>query len=70
MKPFDFPLKIMLCKFSLNLPIFLGFGPSSKGHGYNLQLSSNRIDLFHGTLQLGPSSKAALKFIISRIPYA
>ncbi len=42
------------------LPLF-GLGPSSKGHGANLWLSSNRIALFHWTLDLGPSSKVALK---------
>jgi hypothetical protein len=29
---------------------FFGLGPSSKGHGSNLWLSSNRIALFHWTL--------------------
>ncbi len=33
---------MMPCRFSLNLPLF-GLGPSSKGLGSNLWLSSNRI---------------------------
>ncbi len=49
---------------------FLGLGPSSRGHGYNLRLSSSRIALFRGTLEVGPSSKVALKSIISRVLYA
>ncbi len=70
-KPIDFPFKMVLCKSLASICHFLGLGPSSsKGHGYNLRLSSNRIALFHGTLELGPSSKVALKFIISRVPYA
>jgi hypothetical protein len=51
-KPIDFPSKMVPCRFSLNLPIF-GRGPSFKGHGSNLWLSSNRIALFHWTLDLG-----------------
>jgi hypothetical protein len=47
------------CRFSLDLPLF-GLGPSSKGHRSNLWLSSNRIALFHWTLDLGSSSKVAL----------
>ncbi len=48
------------CKFSLNLPLF-GLGPSSKGHVFNLQLVSNRIALYHWTLDLEPSFKVALR---------
>jgi len=47
-------------RFSLNLPL-LGLGPSSKGLGSNLWLSSHRIALFQWTLDLGPSSKVAPK---------
>jgi hypothetical protein len=36
-------------KFSLDLPLF-GLGLSCKDHGSNLWLSSNRIALFHWTL--------------------
>jgi hypothetical protein len=51
------------CNVSLALIChFLGLGPSSKGHhGSNLWLSSNRIALFHWTLDLEPSSKVALR---------
>jgi hypothetical protein len=58
-EPIDFPSKMMACKFSLDLPSF-GLGPSSKGHGSKLWLSSNRTVLFHWTLNLGPSSKVAM----------
>jgi hypothetical protein len=59
-EPIDFPSKmVMPCKFSLELPLF-GFGLLCKGQCFNLQLSSNRIPLFHWTLDLGPSSKVAL----------
>jgi len=52
-----FPSKSLQCKFSLDLPLF-GLGPSFKGLGSNyLWLSSNRIALFHWTLDLAPSSK-------------
>ncbi len=45
------------CRFSFNLPLF-GLGPSFKGHGSSyLWLSSNRIALFHWTLDLAPLSK-------------
>jgi hypothetical protein len=47
-------------RFSLDLPLF-GVGPSSKGHGSRPWVSANRIGLFHWTLELGPSSKVALK---------
>jgi hypothetical protein len=59
-EPIDFPSKMVPWRFSLYLPLF-GFEPSSKGHGSNLWLSSNRITLFHWTLNLGPSSKVALR---------
>ncbi len=49
----------MPCRFSLNLRL-LGGEQSSKGKGFNLWLSANRIALFHWTLDLGPSSKVAL----------
>ncbi len=55
----DFPSKMVSCRFSLDLPLF-GLGPSSKGLRSNLWLSSNRIDLFHWTPDLGLSSKLAL----------
>ncbi len=55
------------CRFSLDLPLF-GLGPSSKGHGFNLWLSSNRIALFHGTLDLEPSSKVTLRPILDEGP--
>jgi hypothetical protein len=47
------------CRFSLTLPLF-GLGPSSKGRGSNVRLSTNRIALFHWTLDLRLSSKLAL----------
>ncbi len=53
-------LIFLLCRFSLDLPLF-DLGPSSKGCGSNLQLSSNEIAIFHWTLDLGSSSKVALK---------
>ncbi len=43
-------------RFSLDLPLF-----GAKGHGSNIWVSANRIGLFHWTLELGPSSKVALK---------
>ncbi len=48
------------CRFSLNLPLF-GVEPSSKGHGSNLWNPSNRIALFHWTLERVSSSKLALR---------
>jgi hypothetical protein len=57
-EPIDFPSKKVPCKFSIHLSLF-GLGPSSKGSGSNLWLSSNRIALFHWTLDLGPSPKVA-----------
>ncbi len=59
-EPIDFPSKMVPWRFSLYLPLF-GFEASSNGHGSNLWLSSNRITLFHWTLNLGPSSKVALR---------
>jgi hypothetical protein len=58
-EPIDVTSKMVPCRFSLDLPLF-GLGPSSKGHRSNLWLSSNRIALFHWTLDLGSSSKVAL----------
>jgi hypothetical protein len=52
---------MVLCMFSLNLPLF-GLESSSKSHGSNLLLPSNRIALFHWTLDLEVSTKVALKF--------
>jgi hypothetical protein len=46
------------CRFSLDLQLF-GLGPLSKGHGFNLSLSANRVALFHWTLDIRPSSKVA-----------
>jgi hypothetical protein len=43
------------------LPLF-GLGPSSKGIGTNLKLSTNKIAWIHWSLDLGPSSKVALSF--------
>jgi hypothetical protein len=37
-----FPSKQVPCRFRLNLPLF-GLGPSSKGLGTNLKLSTNKI---------------------------
>jgi hypothetical protein len=48
--------KMVPCKFSLNLPLF-GLGLSSKGRGSNLWLSTNKIVLFHWTMDVGPSFK-------------
>ncbi len=53
-----FSLQNGICRFSLDLPLF-GLGPSSKGCGSNLWLPTNRIALFHWTLDLQPSSKVA-----------
>jgi hypothetical protein len=58
-KPIDFPFKMMTCRFSPGFPLF-GLGPSSKGYGCNLWLSSNTIALFHWTLNLGARSKVTL----------
>jgi hypothetical protein len=58
-EPIDVTSKMVPCRFSLDLPLF-GLGPSSKGQRSNLWLSSNRIALFHWTLDLGSSSKVAL----------
>jgi len=58
-KPIDFPFKMMTCRFSPGFPLF-GLGPSSKGYGCNLWLSSNTIALFHCTLNLGARSKVTL----------
>jgi len=56
-----FPLKLVPYRFGLDLPLF-GLGPSSKGHGFNLLwLSSHKIALFDWTLDLGSSSKVALR---------
>jgi len=55
----DFPSKIMLCRFSLDLPLF-GLGTSSQGYGSNLWLSSIKVALFHWSLDLGSSSKGPL----------
>ncbi len=61
-EPIDFPLKMVLCRFCLNLSLF-GLGLSSKGYASNLWLSSSNFALFHWTLDLGPSSKIALIII-------
>jgi hypothetical protein len=58
LEPIDFPSKMVPCKFHFHLPFF-GLGPSSKGHGSKLWLSSKSTALFHWTLDLGPSSKVA-----------
>ncbi len=59
-EPIDFPSLMMPCRFSLNnMPLF-GLGPSSKGHESSLWLSSNKISLFHWTLDLGSLFKVAL----------
>jgi hypothetical protein len=52
------------CRFNLDLPLF-GLGLSSQGHESNLWLSSNGWDgaLFHWTLDLGHSSKVAIRFL-------
>jgi hypothetical protein len=55
-----FPPKQVSCRFSLNLPLF-GLGPSSKGLGTNLKLSTNKIAWIHWSLDLGPSSEVTLR---------
>jgi hypothetical protein len=55
-----FPPKQVPCRFSVNLPFF-GLGPSSKGLGTNLKLSTNKVAWIHCSLDLGPSSKVAFK---------
>ncbi len=57
-EPIDFPSKMVPCKFSLDLSLF-GLQPSSKVHGSILWRSTNKIVLFHWTLDLGSSSKVA-----------
>jgi hypothetical protein len=57
-EPIDFPFEVVLCRFSFNVPHF-GLGQFSQGQGFNLWPSSNRIALFHWTLDLGCSSKVA-----------
>jgi hypothetical protein len=42
----NFPQKMVPCRFNLHLPLF-GLGPSRKGNGSNLWISSNKIALFH-----------------------
>ncbi len=61
--PIDFPSKMVPCRFRLDLPLF-GLEPSSKGHGFNLLLSSNRIPLFHLTSNLKQSSKVAVSLVL------
>ncbi len=57
-QPIDFASKMVPWKFSLDLPLF-GLGLSSKGHGFDLWLSSNGWDgaLFHWTWTLDPHLK-------------
>jgi len=57
----QFPLKIVPCRFSLDLPL-CGLQPHRKagGGGSNLWLSANGFALFHWTLDLQPSCKVAL----------
>jgi hypothetical protein len=50
-EPIDFPSQMVPYKFSLDLSLF-GLGPSSKGHGFNLWLSSNRIALLDPHLKV------------------
>jgi hypothetical protein len=47
-EPIHFPSKMVPCRFSLDLPLF-GLRPSSRGHGSDLWLSTNRIALFNCT---------------------
>jgi hypothetical protein len=49
-------------RFSLNLSLFFGLGPSSsKWLGTNLTLSINKIAWIHWSLDLEPLSKVALR---------
>jgi hypothetical protein len=54
------------CRFSDNLSLF-GLWPSSKGLGTNLKLLTNKIAWIHWFLDLGPSSKVALR--LTRTPF-
>ncbi len=56
----NFRPKQVPCRFSLSLPLF-GLGPSSKGLGTNLKLPTNKIAWIHWSLDLGHSSKVALR---------
>ncbi len=62
----DFPSKIVPWRFFLDLPL-LGLGPSSKHHGSNLWLSSNRI-VFEASSKVAPKclSMATSNFFPSR----
>ncbi len=62
-EPIHFPSKMVPCRFSLDLPLF-GLRPSSRGHGSNLWLSTNRIGLFNWTLDLALSSKVACTYCL------
>ncbi len=62
-----FPPKQVPCRFSLNLPLF-GLGPSFKGLGTNLKLSTNKIAWIHWSLDLGPSSKVTLRPTLDKGP--
>jgi hypothetical protein len=65
-EPIDFSFKMVPCKFSLNLSL-CGLQSSSKGShvGPICGSHSNRIALFHWTLDPGPSSKVALREVFA-----
>jgi hypothetical protein len=50
-KPINLTSKMVTCRISIDLPLF-GLCPSFKGHESNLWLSTNRIVLFHWSLDL------------------
>jgi hypothetical protein len=63
-QPIDFLFETVPSRFCLDWPRS-GLGLSSKGHGLNLWISSNRIALFYWTLNLGPSSEVALSILVA-----
>ncbi len=59
-EPIDFPSKTGAILASI-CHVF-GLGPSSKGVGTNLKVSTNKIAWIHWSLDLEPSSKVTLSF--------
>jgi hypothetical protein len=57
LKQLIFPPKWCHIGLALICHFFWFWKPSSISHGSNLWLSSNRIALFHWTMDVGPSSK-------------
>jgi hypothetical protein len=60
-------LRTNLDSFEANCILF-GLGPSFKGLGTNLKLSTNKIAWIHWFLDLGPSSKVTLRPTLDKGP--